>query len=107
MASTIGADLISVFAKIRSSTSCMLPGDAYKSNLVNKNFIKVANALTCFDKPNLEADFLPPSGVQISIRSCFTVSASRRNSFASVRDSVTDGKPAVLFPKNLMTELVL
>jgi hypothetical protein len=70
-------------------------------------FAAASILLTCFVKMYLDAVFLPPSGVQISIRSCLMVNASRRNSFAKVSDSVTEDNVAPFFPNCLMTELVL
>ena len=83
-----GAASISVWANSSSSTLPRFPG------------------LALFPKRHL-VDILPPSDSYNSIRSCFVVSASRRNDCATAWDKVTDGRPsgfaALILPSFLMT----
>ena len=62
---------------------------------------------TCLSNEYLFAFFFPPSPFQISILNRLVVSASRRNVFATVIDSVTDGSGLLFVPRYLMTVLVL
>ena len=62
---------------------------------------------TCLSNEYLLAFFFPPSPFQISILNRLVVSASRRNVFATVIESVTDASGLLFVPRDLMTVLVL
>lgn len=91
-ASTMGFDTTSALRNSRSSTSCRLPGDA---------------CLLICHAPLRRPE--PSFGDQISMRSCFAVSASRRKLLAADTDSVQDGSPPLspFFPRYLSTDCVL
>lgn len=97
------------------SLSATMTGAASKSVLVNRRFSTAVkfpgDALLARVHFVVPRPTPPPSGCQISTRSCFVVSASRRKACATACERTTEGRPsgsvAVGDPRYLRTVCVL